>query len=132
MADIMKLHIITPDETFYEGEVTMVEFTSTEGDLGVYPNHVPLTAVVSPGILTIHEEQKVMRAALLSGFATIFPDQVTILAEVAEWPDEIDFNRAEEAMRRAERRITQGGNEMDVVRAEASLKRSIVRLQLKK
>ena len=50
MADEMKLQIITPVGRFYEGDVTMAELTTTEGNIGIYPNHIPLTAVVAPGI----------------------------------------------------------------------------------
>ncbi len=131
MADIMKLHIITPNRDFYQGDVTMVELTTTEGQIGIYPNHIPLTAVVSPGVLKIHEEGQTLEAALLSGFFTILPEEVTIMAETVEWPDEIDFNRAEEARVRAERRIATNSNEIDTMRAELSLKRALVRLELK-
>ncbi len=131
MADIMKLHIITPNRDFYQGDVTMVELTTTEGQIGIYPNHIPLTAVVSPGVLKIHEEGQTLEAALLSGFVTIFPEEVIIMAETVEWPDEIDFSRAEEARVRAERRITMNSNEIDIMRAEMSLKRALVRLELK-
>lgn len=131
MADVMKLNVITPEKQFYEGDVTMVELTTTEGNIGVYPNHIPLTAVVSPGVLTIHEEGEKKQASLISGFITILPDNVTIMAEVAEWPDEIDFKRAEEARVRAERRLTSGETELDTLRAEMALKRALVRLGLK-
>jgi len=131
MADVMKLRIITPDEQFYEGDVTMVELTTSEGDIGVYPNHIPLTAVVAPGVLKIHEGAEIKEAALISGFLTILPDEVTILAEVAEWPDEIDYKRAEEAKTRAERRLSDHSPETDVLRAEMALKRALVRLELR-
>ncbi|MCI8269035.1 MAG: ATP synthase F1 subunit epsilon [Lachnospiraceae bacterium] len=131
MADVMKLNVITPEKQFYEGDVTMVELTTTEGNIGVYPNHIPLTAVVSPGVLTIHEEGEKKQASLISGFITILPDSVTIMAEVAEWPDEIDFKRAEEARVRAERRLTSGETGLDTLRAEMALKRALVRLGLK-
>ena len=81
MADGMKLQIVTPTERFYDGEVTMVELTTTEGDIGIYPNHIPLTAVVAPGVLKIHEAGEVKEAALHSGFITILPETVTIMAE---------------------------------------------------
>lgn len=131
MADVMKLHIITPNRDFYQGDVTMVELTTTEGQIGIYPNHIPLTAVVSPGVLRIHEEGQTLEAALLSGFITILPEEVIIMAETVEWPDEIDFSRAEEARVRAERRITTNSTEIDTVRAEMALKRAQVRLELK-
>lgn len=131
MAEEMKLKVITPDKQFYTGDVTMVELTTTEGNIGVYPNHIPLTAVVAPGVLKIHEGAEVREASLISGFITIMPDVVTIMAEIAEWPDEIDFKRAEEARVRAERRLAEHNPELDTLRAELALKRALVRLGLK-
>ena len=131
MADVMKLKVITPDKQFYEGDVSMVELTTTEGDIGIYPEHIPLTAVVAPGVLKIHEGSEVKEAALLSGFITIMPDIVTILAEVVEWPDEIDFGRAQDAKSRAEKRLAAQRGDIDVLRAELALKRALVRLELK-
>ncbi len=131
MADVMKLKVITPEKQFYEGEVAMVELTTTEGQIGVYPNHIPLTAVVAPGLLKIHEKGEVKKTSLMAGFITIMPDLVTIMAEVAEWPEEIDFKRAEEARTRAERRLSSNDADLDVLRAEMALKRALVRLELK-
>ena len=59
MADGMKVKIITPEKQFYEGNADMIELTTTEGDIGVYPEHIPLTAVVAPGVLKIHEGKEV-------------------------------------------------------------------------
>lgn len=131
MAEEMKLKVITPDKQFYDGDVTMVELTTTEGNIGIYPNHIPLTAVVAPGVLKIHEGSELKEASLISGFITIMPDVVTIMAEIAEWPDEIDFKRAEEARVRAERRLAEHNPELDTLRAEMALKRALVRLGLK-
>ncbi len=131
MADVMKLKVITPEKQFYEGEVAMVELTTTEGQIGIYPNHIPLMAVVAPGLLKIHEKGEVKKTSLMAGFITIMPDLVTIMAEVAEWPEEIDFKRAEEARTRAERRLSSNDADLDVLRAEMALKRALVRLELK-
>lgn len=133
MADnTMKVKIIAPDRVFYENEATFVEFNTIEGIIGIYPRHIPTTVVIAPGKLRIIEsgsaEDKV--AALHSGFAQILGDSIVILAESVEWPEEIDVRRAEEAKIRAERRIKDTASDMD--RAELALKRSIVRLQLKK
>lgn len=110
----------------------MVELSTTEGDIGVYRNHIPLTAIVAPGVLKIHEESDVKEAALMSGFIEILPEKITIMAEVAEWPDEIDENRAEEARIRAERRLKEESGETDAMRAELALRRATVRLSLRK
>ena len=132
MADLFKLHVITPERRFYDGEASMVELTTSEGDIGVYRNHIPLTAIVAPGVLKIHEEGEVKEAALMSGFIEILPERITIMAEVAEWPDEIDGNRAEEARIRAERRLKEESGEIDTMRAELALRRALVRLSLRK
>ena len=132
MADLFKWHVITPERRFYDGEASMVELTTTEGDIGVYRNHIPLTAIVAPGVLKIHEEGEVKEAALISGFIEILPERITIMAEVAEWPDEIDANRAEEARIRAERRLKEESGEIDTMRAELALRRALVRLSLRK
>ncbi len=130
MADVMRLRVITPEKSFYEGEATMVELTTSEGNIGVYPRHIPLTAVIAPGVLKIHEASETKEATLMSGFLTIEPEEITILAEVCEWPEEIDVKRAEEAKVRAERRLADHSAEIDVVRAEVALKRAMVRLEI--
>ncbi len=135
MADanrLFQVEIITPERVFYTGEATMIEFTTTEGDIGVYKHHIPLTAVLSPGIVTITEENGAKKAAVHSGFAEILGDKVTLLAEIAEWPEEIDINRAEEAKMRAERRLKVKEAGLDVKRAEIALKKALVRIDVAK
>ena len=78
-----QLKIITPERVFYEGQAVMVEFNTTEGEIGVYKNHIPMTVIVKPGILTITEEDDNLKeAALHAGFVEILPDKVTIMAEI--------------------------------------------------
>jgi len=125
-----KLRIITPDRVFYEGEADMVEFNTTEGEIGVLPGHIPLTVIIKPGILHIYEKDDEKVAALHAGFAEILPDEITILAEVIEWPDEIDGERAEAARHRAEDRLQHKTPETDVARAETALMRAMARIQI--
>ena len=131
MANTLELEVISPERTFYKGQATMVEFNTTEGYIGVYPDHIPLAVIVAPGILVIHEEGEDKKAAIHSGFAKITQTGVTIFAEIAEWPEEIDMHRAEEARIRAERRLAGDKSGLDVTRAEAALKRSLTRISLK-
>ncbi|MCI9338252.1 MAG: ATP synthase F1 subunit epsilon [Lachnospiraceae bacterium] len=126
------LRIITPDRVFYENQADMVEFNTTEGEIGVLPGHIPMTVIVRPGILYIHEAQEEKKAALHAGFAEILPEGVTILAEVIEWPGEIDENRAKSAMERAEHRLQDKAPNTDVARAETALQRAIARIQVLK
>ena len=109
----------------------MVEFNTTEGEIGVYKNHIPMTVVIKPGVLTITGD-KVLKAALHSGFAQILQDRITILAEVIEWPDEIDKNRAEAARSRAEKLIAEHDAATDIARAETALNRAMARINVLK
>lgn len=133
MADkLFELKIITPDRSFYEGDAAMLELNTTEGQIGIYANHAPVAMVLAPGAARIHlEDGTVREAALHAGFIEIGKTKVTVLAEIAEWPEEIDFNRAEEAKVRAERRLASKENGLDVARAELALKRALTRIGLK-
>ena len=125
-----QLRIVTPDRIFYEGEVSMVEFNTTEGEIGIYKKHVPTTVIISPGILTITETDGTKEAALHAGFAEILQDEVVIMAEIVEWPEEIDLKRAEAARERAEERLRSKTPETDVLRAETALQRALARIHV--
>ena len=134
MADnkVFSLRIITPDRHFYEGEVEMVEFNTTEGQIGVLPGHIPMTVILKPGILKIYEPENEKEAALHSGFAEILPTGITILAEIVEWPEEIDVQRAECARERAEERLRTHAPGIDVMRAEIALQKAMTRISVLK
>ena len=127
-----QLRIVTPERVFYEGEVEMVEFNTTEGQIGVLPGHIPMTVIVKPGILTITEPDGVKEAALHAGFAEILQDKITILAEIIEWPEEIDESRAESALQRAKERLERRDSQTDIARAETALQRAIARIEVLK
>ena len=134
MADdsrVFGVEIITPDRIFHKGEATMIEFNTAAGEIGVYKNHIPLTTVLAPGVVTIHKDgEDNVIAAVHSGFAEILPDKVTLLAETAEWPDEIDVERAQAAKARAEERLANKTEAIDVQRAELALRRALVRMDI--
>ena len=122
--------ITAPDRLFYSGNADMIELTTTEGQIGVYKGHIPLTAVIAPGTVRIYEtEGQVKSAALISGFVEILQDKVEILAEDVLWPDEIDINRAEEAKVRAERRLAEKASNTNIARAELALKKAVARIE---
>ena len=130
MADnnLFELKIIEPDGMFFEGEGEFLEFTSVEGQMGVYKNHIPLTTILEPCVVKIHANGETKKAAVLGGFIEIQKERITILAEDANWPEEIDVERAEAAKKRAEERLNQKEAGLDVVRAEAALKRAVARI----
>lgn len=129
---MFQVEIICPDRIFYQGTASMIEMNTVEGEIGVYKNHIPLTSVLAPGIVTITEADGEKEAAVHEGFVEILQDKVTILAEVAEWPGEIDLNRAQEAKDRAEERLDQKLPGTDLQRAEIALRKALVRLDIKK
>lgn len=130
MADIFKIEIITPDRIFYEGEADFVEFSTTSGEIGVYANHIPMTTVLASGPVTIHRGEEETVAAVHAGFAEILGDKVTFLAEIAEWPDEIDVTRAKAARDRAEERIANREADIDIMRAEFALRKALTRIDV--
>ena len=127
---LFDLSIVSPERVFYRGKVSMVELSTSEGDVGIYKNHIPMPFLLVPGIVTITEEGGQREAAIHSGFMEVLQDKVTILAEIAEWPDEIDKNRAEEAKVRAERRLQTKDPMVNLNRAEMALRKATVRLEL--
>lgn len=125
-----KLQVIAPDRIFLDDDAEMIEVCTTEGEIGVLKDHIPLTAIISPGILRIKKDGTEKEAALHEGFLEILGDKVVILAESCEWPEEIDINRANEAKIRAERRLKSADGEINATRAELALRRSLIRLTL--
>ena len=129
MAEKFKLSIIAPDSSFYEGEAEFLEFTSTEGQMGVYAQHIPLTTILEPSVMTIHNDGEKKKAAVIGGFIEILKEKVTVLAENAQWPEEIDLDRAKASYERAKERLAAKQEGIDLKRAEASLKRAVARIE---
>ena len=132
MADnkYFKVKVISPDRIFFEGEADLLELKTSEGDIGILAGHIPLTAVIAPGILRLTKDGEVKEASLSEGLVEILQDRVTVLAEACEWPDEIDLNRANEAKIRAERRLAGGEGDVNYTRAEMALRRALIRIEL--
>lgn len=128
MAEMFELKIIEPDGMFYEGQASFLEFASVMGEMGVYANHIPLTTILAPGVVKIHNDGQVKKAAVMGGFIEIQKDRITVMAEDAQWPDEIDVERAKAAKKRAEERLQKKETGLDMARAEAALKRAMARI----
>ena len=128
MAEMFELKIIEPDGMFYEGYASFLEFASVMGEMGVYANHIPLTTILAPGVVKIHNDGQVKKAAVMGGFIEIQKDRITVMAENAEWPEEIDVERAKAAKKRAEERLQKKDAGLDMARAEAALNRARARI----
>ena len=127
--ELYKLEIITPEKVFYEENISMIVFKTTEGDIGVLKNHMPLTTLLSSGLAKIKVDDKEKEVILHEGFVEIKPEKVTILTDAAEWPDEIDLNRAKAAKQRAESLLKKKNDQVDIARAEAALMRAVARIE---
>ncbi|HHX62594.1 MAG TPA: F0F1 ATP synthase subunit epsilon [Epulopiscium sp.] len=124
----LRLKIVTPSRTLCDEVVDMVIFRASTGDMGILPGHEPVVATLSYGIMRFKQDGKERKATIMSGFVEVDPDRVTILTDAAEWPEEIDITRAEEAKKRALGRL-EHKKEHNVIRAEIALKKALVRIE---
>ena len=130
MADTFKLEIVTPEKKVVDTAAEEVQIPGKNGYLGVLPGHAPLITELAVGEIIYCENSNEQRLAVAWGFAEVLPDKVTILAESAERPAEIDVERARKAKERAEQRLTSGDTEVDVDRALNALHRAESRLDV--
>ena len=75
------LEIITPDRVFWSGKASMLEMNTTEGQVGIYKKHIPMTMILQPGIVKLHLENEIKEAAIHAGFVEILPDKISMMAE---------------------------------------------------
>jgi F-type H+-transporting ATPase subunit epsilon len=130
MAEVFKLEIVTPEKKVVDTVAEEIQIPGKNGYLGVLPGHAPLITELAVGEITFHAGAEEQRLAVAWGFAEVLPDKVTILAETAERPSEIDVERARKAKARAEQELTSGDTNVDVERALAALKKAETRLQV--
>lgn len=101
----MHVEIVTPYEMFYEGPAEMVVITSKDGEIGVLVGHTPLIAALTPGEIRLKIDGHWRVAVATNGYAEIGPELAVIVVSAAEWPDQIDIERANKALERAESRL---------------------------
>jgi len=126
----INLEIVTPDRPLIREPVDEVEIPATEGYIGVLPGHTPLLAMLEIGQLWYRKGQEKFYLSIAFGFVEVLPDRVTILAQIAERPEEIDRQRAEAARQRAQERLARPRMEMDFERARIAMMKSLIRLQV--
>lgn len=124
-----KLEIVTPDRVFFSDEVDMVILRGIDGYLAILKNRAPLITPLAIGKLKIKKDGKEQIASISEGYVSVTKEKTTVITDSAEWPEEIDVKRAEEAKARAEKRLKQKEG-IDIARAEASLRRAINRLEV--
>ena len=131
MAEQIKLEVVTPERRVLAENVDAVYIPSQSGELGILPGHTPLISQLQTGVLSYTKGGATTKLHVSGGFVEVNQDRVTVLAEVAEHPEEIDAARARLAREHAEKTLSAwSGTEEDFEVARARLERSIVRLQL--
>ena len=129
----MLLEIVTAERLVYSDEVDIVVAPGMEGELGILPHHAPLLTILQPGELRIQKTgQEDVYMAVTGGFLEVTGNRVIVLADAAERSEEIDEARAQEALRRAEERLERREEGQDLQRALASIRRSRLRLDVKR
>jgi F-type H+-transporting ATPase subunit epsilon len=134
LPDSIELIIVTPERQLLRETVVEATLPGAEGQLGVLPGHAPLITELGIGELSYQAKDSSgsVPVAVISGFAEVLGDRVTVLAETAERPEEIDISRAEEAKKRAEQRLAAAASDpnIDWGRAAVALQRSLIRIQV--
>lgn len=124
------LEVITPERKFFSGEAECVIFKSVDGEMGVLAQHAPTVTAINVGPIRINSQGKWIEALVTDGFAKIMPDKVVILTDTAEYPEEIDINRAKAARQRAEERLQKQLSQLEYMRSKAALSRAMARLKI--
>jgi len=127
-----KLHfkIITPDKIVFDQEIESLTLPTTEGEITILPNHIPLITAIKPGEIMIKQEGKTHHMAVMGGFLEISDNKISLMAEAAELAEEIDERRADEAKERAKKAVSEAKDQIEFADATAALERSLSRIKV--
>ena len=132
MAATLKLEIVTPAEKIYSEDVNMVTLPGSEGELGVYPNHVPVLTTLKPGELRVIKDGRETALAVGEGFVEIKTDGVSILTDMALESEKIDLEAAEKAVASAQAAMKEDHTSEEVASIQASLNKALAQLHVKR
>jgi len=132
LPESIELVVVTPEKQVLRQNAKEVQLPGADGYLGILPGHAPLITELGIGELSYHDlsDKESVHLAIIRGFAEVLGDRVTVLAETAEFAEEIDIARAEAAKARAEKRLASGDANIDWDRATISLQRALIRIQV--
>jgi F-type H+-transporting ATPase subunit epsilon len=132
MAATLKLEIVTPEALVYSEDVDMVTLPGIDGEMGVFPQHVPLMTQLMAGEITVRRNNEDIYLAVGDGFVEVTADRVAVLTDMAILSDKIDEAAAEEARKKAEARLSENLSDEDVATTQAMLARSCAQLNVKR
>lgn len=130
MGPTFKLEIVTPERKFYSDDVEMVVLKTPDGEMGILAGHAPMVVAVAIGPVRILKGGEWLEAVLTEGFMQVKQDITVILTDTAEWPGEININRAKAAKERAEERLHQQLSQIEYMRSQSALARALARLKV--
>jgi F-type H+-transporting ATPase subunit epsilon len=128
----LKLEIVTPERKIYSEDVDMVTLPGSEGELGVYPKHVPLLTTLKPGELRVIQNGRETTMAIGEGFVEIKADSVSVLTDMALEAEKIDISAAEAAVERAKAAMKEDQTPEQVAAIQASLQKALAQLHVKR
>ena len=131
MAKKFKINIVTADGKKLTDEAEILNVVISTGSIGIMANHLPLIAVIEISHLNYKKDGKIQEYAISGGILNVKKDEVSILADSFEAKEEIDYERAEKAKLRAEERLSSKEPNIDIKKAELSLKRALNRLTMR-
>ena len=133
MAATLRLEIVTPEARAYSDDVELVVLPAVEGEMGVYPQHIPLITQLKPGELVVTKDGKQIHLAIGEGFVEITGTSVSVLVDMALAESDIDENAAEEAVKRAEARLKEGNiGDEETALVQAAIAKSMAQLHVKR
>jgi F-type H+-transporting ATPase subunit epsilon len=132
MTPKLKLEIVTPDSQVYSADVDMVTLPGIDGEMGIYPNHVPVLTQITAGEVIARKDGADHSLAVGEGFVEITGDRVAIMTDMAITAENIDEAQAEEARRRAEARLSEKLDDEETARVSAALAQSLAQLKVKR
>ncbi len=127
---MFNLEIVTPERKFYESDVEMIILKTLQGEMGILKGHEPMVVACAIGPIKIKKDGEWKEAILSEGFLEVKQDKTIILVDTAEWPEEIDINRANEARKRAEERLQHKLSQEEFIHSRAALARAMTRLKM--
>ena len=130
MANTLLVNIVTPERSLYSGPVNMVTLPGSSGQMGILPGHAPLLSTLDIGEIILHVGNDSRFIAVSGGVVEVRPDKVTILADTAESPEDIDASRAAEALARAQQLLATNPPPQERPLIEAAVRRSSLRLKV--
>jgi F-type H+-transporting ATPase subunit epsilon len=128
----LRLEMVTPEEKIYSEDVDMVTLPGTEGELGIYPKHVPVLTTLKPGELRAIKDGRETAMAVGEGFVEIRADAVSVLTDMALEPEKIDIAAAEKAVERAQAAMKEDHGPEEIAAIQASLQKALAQLHVKR